>query len=139
MMATPRGSGRGSERIRIVRTSFPCLRRRQTDGAFRLLGRGEDLEPALPLGLLRARRERPRRRRTADQRDELAPPHSITSSARASTVGGISRPNIRAVCALMTSSNLADCSTGKSAGLAPLRMRPTYTANWRYVSTILVP
>jgi hypothetical protein len=33
-------------------------------------------------------------------------------------------PSMRAVCALMTSSNLADCTTGKSAGLAPLRMRP---------------
>src|SRR5262249_16708046 len=54
--------------------------------------------------------------------------HSITSSARASSVGGISRPSMRAVCALMTSSNLSACSTGKSAGLAPLRMRPTYTA-----------
>src|SRR5260370_27255889 len=30
---------------------------------------------------LRARRERPRCRRTAEQRHELAPPHSITSSA----------------------------------------------------------
>ena len=38
--------------------------------------------------LLRARRERPRRRRAAEQRDELAPLHSITSSARASSVGG---------------------------------------------------
>src|SRR5262245_34121126 len=35
-------------------------------------------------GLLRARRERPRRR-AAEQRDERAPVHSITSSARAST------------------------------------------------------
>src|SRR5262245_60547106 len=41
--------------------------------------------------LLRARRERPRCRAT-EQRDELAAPHSITSSARASNVGGISRP-----------------------------------------------
>ena len=40
------------------------------------------------VGLLRARRERPRRRRAAEQRDELAPFHSITSSARASSVGG---------------------------------------------------
>src|SRR5262249_39016822 len=39
--------------------------------------------------LLRARRERARRC-AAEQRDELAPPHSITSSARASSVGGIS-------------------------------------------------
>jgi hypothetical protein len=35
-------------------------------------------------GLLRARGERPRRRRASEQRDEVAPPHhSITSSARA--------------------------------------------------------
>src|SRR5215831_4592789 len=32
--------------------------------------------------LLRPRRERPRRRRAADECDELAPLHSITSSAR---------------------------------------------------------
>ena len=42
-----------------------------------------------PLGLLRARRERPRSRRAAEQRDELAASHhSITSSARASSDGG---------------------------------------------------
>src|SRR6266545_1031195 len=40
--------------------------------------------------LLRARRERPRRR-AAEQRDELAPLHSITPSARASSVVGISK------------------------------------------------
>ena len=51
-----------------------------------------------PLGrLLRARSERPRRCRAAEQRDELAPPHSITSSARASSVGGTSRPSALAV------------------------------------------
>ena len=38
--------------------------------------------------LLRPRRQRPRCRRAAEQRDELAPLHSITSSARASSVGG---------------------------------------------------
>src|SRR5262249_52735782 len=43
--------------------------------------------------LLRARRERPRCRRAAEQRYELAPAHhSITSSARASSVAGTSRP-----------------------------------------------
>jgi len=36
--------------------------------------------------LLRARRERPSRR-AAEQRDEVAPLHSITSSARASSIG----------------------------------------------------
>src|SRR5262249_30271632 len=74
-------------------------------------------------GSLRARRARPRHR-AAEKRDELAPPHSITSSAMLSSDGGTVRPSIRAVWALMTSSNLVDCSTGRSAGLAPLRMRP---------------
>src|SRR5262249_34502235 len=36
--------------------------------------------PSPSLALLRARRERPRRRRADEERDELAPPHSITSS-----------------------------------------------------------
>jgi len=40
-----------------------------------------------PLALLRARRERPRRRAAAEQHDEVAPSHLITSSARASSVG----------------------------------------------------
>jgi hypothetical protein len=80
--------------------------------------------PSHPVALLRARRERPRGRGAADQGDELPPFHSITSSARASSVAGISRPSILAVTALMTNSNLLDCTTGRSAGLASLRMRP---------------
>ena len=44
--------------------------------------------------LLRVCREWPRgRRRAAEQRDEVAPPHSITSSARPSSGSGISRLN----------------------------------------------
>jgi len=39
-----------------------------------------------PLALLRARRERPRGRRSADERHELAALHSITSSATDGTV-----------------------------------------------------
>ena len=35
-----------------------------------------------------------------------------------------SRPSILAVWALITSSNLVDCTTGRSAGFAPLRMLP---------------
>ena len=50
--------------------------------------------------------------------------YSITSSARASSDGGTVRPSMRAVCALMTSSNFVGCITGKSVGLAPLRIRP---------------
>src|SRR6516165_11256291 len=76
------------------------------------------------LGLLRPRRERPRDGRAADKRDELAAPHSITSSARASSVGGTSRPSAIAVARLITRSNFVDCTTGRSAGFSPLRMRP---------------
>src|SRR5262245_32018080 len=53
--------------------------------------------------LLRARRQRPRRR-AAEDRDKLAAFHSITSSARASTAAGISRPSAFAVLRLITSS-----------------------------------
>src|SRR4026209_1093270 len=49
--------------------------------------------------------------------------HSITSSARASSVGGISRPSAFAVLRLITSSYLVGSCTGKSAAFSPLRMR----------------
>src|SRR4051812_28976637 len=65
--------------------------------------------------LLRPRRERPSRR-AAEQRDEIAAPHSITSSARASSVGGTVRLTALAVLRLMTSSYLVGACTGKSAG-----------------------
>src|SRR5262245_18850263 len=85
-------------------------------------------------GLLCARRDRPRHR-AAEQRDELATlyTHSITSSARASSVGGTSRPSALAVVRLMTRSNLVDCSIGRSAGLVPRRILSTKSAarrNW---------
>ncbi len=48
-------------------------------------------------GLLRARCERPRSRRAADERDELAPFHSITSSARSRIDVGNSMPIALAV------------------------------------------
>src|SRR5262245_55296966 len=51
--------------------------------------------------------------------------YSITSSARASRVGGISRPSALAVLRLMTSSYLVGAWTGRSAGFSPLRMRST--------------
>src|SRR5262249_49858115 len=77
------------------------------------------------LRLLGARRERPRNRRAAEQRDELATLHSITSSARASRVGGTSMPSALAVLTLITSSYLVGFCTGRSAGFSPLRMRST--------------
>src|SRR6516164_4554560 len=45
--------------------------------------------------------------------------HSITSSARASTVAGISRPSALAVLRFTISSNLVGCCTGRSAGFSP--------------------
>src|SRR5262249_4942764 len=64
--------------------------------------------------LLRARRERPGSR-AAEQRNEGAPFHSITWSARASNIGGMVRPSALAVVRLMTRSNFVGCSTGISA------------------------
>src|SRR5262249_10261201 len=72
----------------------------------------------------RSRRDRPCSR-PADERDELAPPHSITSSARASSVGGTSRPSVLAVLRLITSSYLVGACTGRSAGFSPFKMRST--------------
>ena len=71
-----------------------------------------------------ARRDRPRRR-TAEQRDEVAAVHSITSSARASSEGGTSRPSALAVLRLITSSNVVGCSIGSWPGLLPLRILST--------------
>lgn len=76
--------------------------------------------------LLRARGKRPRRRRAAEQRNELAPPnHSITSSARESKVGGIFKPSAEAAFKLMISSNSVACWTGRSPGFAPLSILST--------------
>src|SRR5262249_17138367 len=75
--------------------------------------------------LLRPRRERPRRNRAAEERDELAPLHSITSSARASSVGGMLRRSAFAVARLTMSSTLGGNSTGRSAGFSPLSIRST--------------
>src|SRR5215467_14517685 len=78
--------------------------------------------------LLRARRKRQCCcRHAANKRDELAPPHSITSSASCWSLSGTSRPSALAVLRLMTNSNLVGCSTGNSAGLAP---RMTLATIW---------
>ena len=50
--------------------------------------------------------------------------YSITSSTMERTPAGIVRPSAFAVVRLITNSNLVDCITGRSAGLAPLRMLP---------------
>src|SRR5262249_46752630 len=48
--------------------------------------------------------------------------YSMISSARADRLGATSTPSALAVFRLMTSSNLVDCTTGRSAGLSPLRI-----------------
>src|ERR1700730_6048350 len=73
--------------------------------------------------LLRARGERPRCR-PADERDELAAFHSITSSASNCIMLGNARPSALAAFKLITSSKLVGCRTGRSIGLAPLTIRP---------------
>ena len=55
----------------------------------------------------------------------LAPPYSITSSARARSVAGTSRPSDLAVLRLITNSYLVGACTGRSAGFWPLRMQST--------------
>ena len=50
--------------------------------------------------------------------------HSITSSATDSKFSENLTPSVFAVLRLITNSNLVGCTTGKSAALAPLRIRP---------------
>jgi hypothetical protein len=65
--------------------------------------------------------------------------YSITSSASATTVGGMSRPSVLAVLRLITSSYFVGCMTGRSDGLVPIRIFPTYTPIWRYASGRCAP
>jgi hypothetical protein len=65
--------------------------------------------------------------------------YSITSSARASSVGGTSRPSAFAALRLITSSYLVGFCTAKSAGFSPLRMRSTYSAALANRPTVSAP
>src|SRR5215472_16896376 len=105
---------------------------------FRIIGGiiHEHADAPHPLFLLREHRQRPRRRRAAEQRDKRAPLHSITSSARAITDDGISSPSALAVLRLITSSYFVGACTGRSAGFSPLRMRSMYPAARRYWSIV---
>src|SRR4029079_14059270 len=81
-------------------------------------------DAAHALGLLRTRNER-QRCRTGEARDERAPLHSITSSARASSAGGTLSPSALAVLRLITSSYLVGAGAGAWARCSPLGMRST--------------
>ena len=61
----------------------------------------------------------------AQQTTQMIALYSITSSARASSVGEMVMPNAFAVLTFRTSSNLVGCSIGRSAGFAPLRILST--------------
>jgi len=63
-------------------------------------GRNQYAEPPHAVALLRTRDERPRCS-APDRRNELAPPHSITSSARLSSAGGTVMPKALAVLRLI--------------------------------------
>ena len=60
------------------------------------------------------------RRRAAEQRDELAPSHSITSSARASSIGGTSMPSVLAVLQIDDQFELGRLLHRQIGGLRPL-------------------
>src|SRR5262249_52861960 len=103
----------------------PLLECRDLEARFRIVRDPSHQHADAPhaLALLRARRERPRCR-AADERDEVAPLHSIPSSAVICMISGTVRPSALAVLRLITSSNFVGCTTGRSAGFAPLRICP---------------
>src|ERR1041385_4702984 len=112
----------------ILTIDEPCspqaLQKLGNEGTKYLLGARVQISDNGLRNLLCPRKIRPYGR--APKRcNELPPPHSIPSSARASSAGGSVRPRALAVFRLSINSNLADCITGRSAGFSPLRMRPT--------------
>src|SRR5262249_56733218 len=79
---------------------------------------------------LRARHDRPRGR-AAEQGEERAALHSITSSAVASSTYGTVTPSALAAFMLTTNSNLVGRSIGRSPGRAPRRPPGTRKARRR--------
>src|SRR5262249_42498595 len=96
-----------------------------TDKRLIVLGSGPHVDKASNRyrWLLPPRHHRPRQR-AAKPCDELAPFHSMTSSARPSTDSGKVRSSAFAVLRLMANSIFVGCITGRSAGFSPLRIRP---------------
>src|SRR5262249_34363460 len=72
-------------------------------------------------------------------RQERHARHWITRSARCSNDGETVMPRALAVLRLITKSMRVGCSTGRSAGLAPLRIRSTYRAERSQPSKTLGP
>src|SRR5262249_46307592 len=105
---------------------LPRATQRLSIGTFRSDPEIANAYPLIRLGKRHVKRcdLRPRRRRATEQRDELAPSHSITSSARSRMAVGIVSPSALAALRLTTVSNMVACWTGRSAGFSPLRIRP---------------
>src|SRR6516225_8074796 len=76
----------------------------------------------------------------AHKDNELAPPHSINSSASDRNDAGTVNPSALAVVRLMTNSNLVSRSIGRSAGLAPLKnstdIEPCMTIGFRHTVAV---
>src|SRR5262249_33046472 len=143
LIATFRPAKRDHQILSLDKSSFTQAAAERRDHVGRLAGRAAAEKPdhrhrrLLPSRALHLGGEQ--QAAAAEQRDELAALHSITSSAMASSPGGKLRPNALAVLRLITNSNLVDRMTGRSAGFSPLRIRPVYTPAWRYASLRLVP
>src|SRR5947208_13700060 len=106
-------------------------KRSQIGGRFRWRTRTQESNYPYCL-LLRGYRERPCGSRTANKRDELAPPHSITSSARNKSDVGMDIPRACAVRMLSTVSDFVGRSIGSAAGSAPRATLPARTPASRY-------
>src|SRR5262245_8003970 len=72
--------------------------------------------------------------RISAQHKQLLRHHSLTSTARASSVGGTSSASAFAVDKLMTNSNLVGCSIGILAGCVPRSTLSTISAARRHRS-----
>jgi hypothetical protein len=100
---------------------------------------GRSLRSTSITGHLRCRPPLRKRARNGLMHRRNVCPQSITSSASICIEVGTSMPSFLAVFMLMTSSNLVERMTGRSAGFSPLRIRPARIPVWWYASPNLVP
>src|SRR5215831_2549261 len=125
LIATFRPAKRDHQILPLDKSGFTQAAAERRDHVGRLAGRAAAEKPDhRHRRLLRTRHERPHRRRAAEQRDERAASHSMTSSASASSVAGTSRPSVLAVLRLIINWIFVACMTGRLAGFSPLSMRP---------------
>ena len=101
-----------------------------------VIHRAQDGSRATSAPSIRADRKVPHERL---DRQERRAHHWITRSARCSSDGETVMPSARAVLRLITKSMRVGCSTGRSVGLAPLRIRSTYRAARPQPSNTLGP